>query len=132
MRAEGLACRGWDRQTFIRDYSKEVRRHLTERLAQHSEQTLNRMSRVFDFGDIYVPAVPVSEQRLTLVRGERPEIETVAPVALREPARLISSQSRARWTLLIGLFGTGKSSAALRAAQHEAPAHLHRCAAERS
>lgn len=108
----------WDRQTFIRDYSKEVRRHLTERLAQHSERTLERMSRIFDFGDIYVPEVPVSEQRLTLVRGERPKIEVVAPAALREPAKLIGSPSRTRWTLLMGLFGTGKSSAALRAAQH--------------
>jgi hypothetical protein len=111
-------ARVWDRQTFIRDYSKEVRRHLTERLARHSDQILERMSLIFDFGDIYVPAVPVSEQRLTLVRGERPRIEAVTPVALREPARLISDPSRTRWTLLMGLFGTGKSSAALRAAQH--------------
>jgi hypothetical protein len=118
--AAGKAARArvWDRQTFIRDYSKEVRRHLTERLARHSEHTLKRMSRIFDFGDIYVPAVPVSEQRLTLVRGERPKIEAVAPAALREPAKLISSPRSTRWTLLVGLFGTGKSSAALRAAQH--------------
>ena len=111
-------ARVWDRQTFIRDYSKEVRRHLTERLARHSDQILQRMSRIFDFGDIYVPAVPVSEQRLTLVRGERPKIEAITPMALREPARLISDPSTTRWTLLMGLFGTGKSSAALRAAQH--------------
>lgn len=111
-------ARVWDRQTFIRDYSKEVRRHLAERLARHSARTLEHMSRIFDFGDIYVPAVPVSEQRLTLVRGERPEIDPIAPAALREPARLISSPSSTRWTLLMGLFGTGKSSAALRAAQH--------------
>ncbi len=116
----GKAARAkvWDRQTFNRDYSKEVRRHLTERLARHSERTLERMSRIFDFGDIYVPLVPVSEQRLTLVRGERPQIEPVAPAALREPAKLISNPSKTRWTLLMGLFGTGKSSAALRAAQH--------------
>ncbi|HEX8238271.1 MAG TPA: hypothetical protein VF574_00850 [Allosphingosinicella sp.] len=116
----GKAARAkvWDRQTFIRDYSKEVRRHLIERLTRHSDRTLERMSRIFDFGDIYVPAVPVSEQRLTLVRGERPKIEGATPVALREPAKLISHPSKTRWTLLMGLFGTGKSSAALRAAQH--------------
>jgi len=108
----------WDRQTFVRDFSKLLRKHLAVRLAESSERTLARMSRMFDFGDLYVPTVPVSEKRLTLVRGKPPTIAPVAAAELREPAKLVSSAAATRWTLLMGLFGTGKSTAALRAAHH--------------
>lgn len=108
----------WDRQTFVRDYTRTLKHHLMDRLRDQSLRQLERIEQIFDFGDVYVTVVPVSEMKLVLTRGEIPRIEPVASNKLEAPARLASSSSEARWTLLMGLYGTGKSSTALRAARH--------------
>jgi hypothetical protein len=54
---------------------------------------------------------------LVLPRGEVPRVELVAASQLRKPVWLIGEPADTRWTLLIGLYGTGKSTAALHAAR---------------
>lgn len=106
----------WDRQTFVRDLQRRLREHLALQMYEQSAAMLKGMSSLFHFGDVYLPVVPVSEQRLLLRRGMLPVLEVVSATKGREPAKLISAPAQVRWTLLMGLFGSGKSSAALHAA----------------
>lgn len=108
----------WDTQIFSRYFDDAMRDDLKRRLAQQSERFLGSIANLFEFGSVYVPRVPLSQHRLMLRRGEAPEFGVVAPAALHEPARMITSSSEVRWTLLMGLYGSGKSSSALRAAQY--------------
>lgn len=105
----------WDRQTFLRDARERLEALIVERLRAEFHRLLEQISRLFRFGTIHVPMVPVTERRLVLKRWLPPVIEEVKSSDERI-SQLIRSAKGARWTLLTGVFGTGKSTAVLHAA----------------
>jgi hypothetical protein len=105
----------WDRQTLTHATKKRLDALITERLREETESHLEQIGRLFKFGNVYIRHVPVLEKRLTLTRGMPPEIVTVGPKKA-SVAELVLSPAKTRWTMLVGMFGTGKSTAALHAA----------------
>jgi hypothetical protein len=105
----------WDRQTFVSAVDKRLDCLIGQRLREEAQLRLDQIAHHFAFGNVYVPIVPVVESCLILRRFQTPEIEVLGrrevPIA-----DLVLSSAKTRWTLLTGLFGSGKSTTALHAA----------------
>jgi len=106
----------WDRQTIVRDARKRMDEVLTARLREETAALLAQVTGIFRFGAVHIADVPYSEHRLTLVRYEAPKIEPANPKAAGVLSDVVVRDAAKNWTLLTGLFGSGKSTAALHAA----------------
>lgn len=107
--------RHWNRQSLVADARKRLDELIGHRLRAESKRLLEQIERVFEFGSVHVPQVPVSEHRLILEKWSTPKIEKIKQVRA-EIAHLVIPSDKTRWTLLTGAFGTGKSTTALHAA----------------
>jgi hypothetical protein len=107
----------WDRIAFLHALEGRLREMVGARIGEESVLMLDQLDQQFAYGRTYVPDVPVSHRNLTLRRGQPPLIRAMG--ASRQSTNIAESLTRAtrRWTLLTGLFGTGKTSAALHAAR---------------
>lgn len=119
----------WDRQTIVRDAKKRLDDMLIERLREETQILLGQVNNIFRFGNVHIADVPYSESRLTLLRYQPPKIEPVSTKSAGVISNIILKDSGRRWTLLTGLFGSGKSTTSLHAAlnAHEVVAFV-RCA----
>lgn len=108
-------ARLWDRHEFIHDLKRKVRGHVIQEMGIRSSEHLQKMSQLFHFGNVYLPRIPVSEQELVFRRGEVPKLLPAKPPEVQELFMMISDPSNARWTLLTGIYGAGKSTAVLHA-----------------
>lgn len=118
LREEGKAAvtRLWDRMAFIRDARMRLRDIFIERMREDADRLLRKQEGLFRFGSVYVPDVPVTEKNLLIKRNEPVRMEHVGDAcARRRVAELVLG--KARWTLLTGHFGTGKTTAGLHAAR---------------
>ncbi|MDP1961008.1 MAG: hypothetical protein Q8K93_02280 [Reyranella sp.] len=106
----------WDRQTIVRDAKYRLDKMVIERLREETSTLLEQVTSVFRFGGVHVSDVPFSEHRLILLRHEPPKIEPVNRRSTGAMAELIVGRTDKRWTLLTGVFGSGKSTSALHAA----------------
>jgi hypothetical protein len=106
----------WDRHTLINRCHGRLREIIVSEVHRYSRQLLEEFQSRFRFGHSYMPAVPITEKRLTFKRYLPCTMTTEKPAARRAIGTLITSASRARWTLLTGRFGAGKTSSALHAA----------------
>jgi hypothetical protein len=118
LRAGGKATRTtlWDRQSLIRNTKSQLRHLIAQHLSAESAWLLDQQNRFFTFGDLLVPTVPVTSRKWIFKSGGRIRLEDEDQVFDTDVSALISSPKRTRWTLVIGHFGTGKTTAALRAA----------------
>lgn len=120
LREEGRAVvtRLWDRQTFIRDARKRLRDIFVKRMRENADRLLREQESMFGFGSIYVASVPVTERIIIIKRDEQMRMECVGDTNVRRRIAefVLSSRGKARWTLLMGHFGTGKTTAGLHAA----------------
>lgn len=108
----------WDRMGCLRALEQQLRETIEERLRAQSERLLDEMDALFECGSDYVEAVPVRQGRLRLKPNQPARFEPgKAPLSATGLAARLASPRAAQWTLLIGLFGTGKTSAALHAAR---------------
>ena len=116
LREDGKATSAqlWDRQTLIKLAKRRLRTMLVDRMRQEAEQVLSNNEKLFRFGSAYVSDVPVSCQTLTFNPSADLRVDSVDVYRVAE---LILSQSKARWTMLTGPFGTGKTTTALHAAR---------------
>jgi len=107
----------WDRPAFLRALEARLRGMVAERLGEQSALMLAQLDRQFAHGGAYVPDVPVRHQKLRLRRGHKPQIDAVGKHARQTNIAEALTQAKYPWTLLTGLFGSGKTSAALHAAR---------------
>lgn len=118
LREEGKAAvtQLWDRMAFIRNARNRLRQIFIERMREDADRLLLRQEGLFKFGSVYVPDVPVTEKSLLIKRDEPVRMERVGDACeRRRVAELVLG--RARWTLLTGHFGTGKTTTGLHAAR---------------
>jgi len=106
----------WDRQTFIRDTKARLGDLLAAEVVAEAVRLLDQQRRFFVFGDVFVSNVPVTSRKWILRSGYSTSLESEGPPEEIDVSKLIISPSRSRWTLLIGPFGVGKTTTALRAA----------------
>lgn len=116
---KAVVTRLWDRQSFISDARKRLRDIFVERMRDDAARLLAKQEGLFRFGSVYVPDVPVTERRLIIKRDEEVRMEPADAASARRRAAdlVLSKQGKARWTLLTGHFGTGKTTTGLRAAR---------------
>ena len=107
----------WDRIAFLHALETRLREMIGSRIGEQTAVMLDRLEEQFAFGRTYVPEVPVSRGKLTLRRGQPPLIEPPDRPHQRTDIADALTRASGRWTLLTGLFGTGKTSAALHAAR---------------
>lgn len=104
----------WDRQTLLDRAFDRIKHILNDALCKRSQELLGHFQDLFEFGRYYLPIVPVIEKKLIFKRGEPCSCEEVHPVDSHDISKALLSPSNARWTLLTGRFGTGKTTAVLR------------------
>ena len=107
----------WDRFAFLKAIEAKLTEMMRERVSEQSALMLAQMDAQFRYGQTYVPDVPVRHEMLTLERGSGPIIREVRKS--RRIGRVTDAlrSARGRWTMLLGLFGSGKTAAALHAAR---------------
>lgn len=106
----------WNRQELLMRTFNRMKEILIHALVKRSRERRDLFRDMFRFGSVYLPDVPVTEERLVLKPGAPCERIGVRPLSTRILAGLLQDYSQARWTLLTGLFGAGKTTAALEAA----------------
>jgi hypothetical protein len=94
------------------DRMKEILLHGLRGRAKERQQAYQEL---FRFGHVYLPEVPAQEDHLILKPGAPCERRSIRPLETRRIATLLQDRSDTRWTLLTGLFGAGKTTAALQA-----------------
>lgn len=105
----------WDRDIFIKEIRNRLETHIRAKLAERSQHLLQQHSQFFHFGNLFVSQVPLRQFGWKpdqpfpkeFVDGEFVDADI---------ARLIASPRDVRYSLLIGSFGLGKTTATLRAA----------------
>jgi hypothetical protein len=123
----------WDRNAFVKELRNHIDRRIRAKLVDRSDALLRRQQRLFHFGDLFVSHVPLHQFRW---RPQAPfqhdDFERTSYVNA-DAAKLIASPRKVRYGLLMGSFGTGKTTTALRAANAKelqviyVPAHtIHR------
>ncbi len=111
--------RQWDRWQCLKAIENQLRQLISERLKLQTETLLTEMDSLFDVGGQYVTRLPVRSGRLLIKPNARPQVRNAAGLNVRI-IDLVGELARAKphkWTMLIGLFGAGKTSAALHAAK---------------
>lgn len=107
----------WDRESFLKALEQSLRNTVLERVGEQSAAMLANLEAQFVFGRSYVPDVPVAQGQLTLRRASPPLIQLTSNDGQRANIAEVLRQAKGRWTLLTGLFGSGKTTAALHAAR---------------
>lgn len=112
-----VTVRNWHRTELLGEVEDRLRALIRERLHEQSELMLGQMSALFGAGSGFVNKVPVLDQQLRLRPGDPPVIEPSNPPVKVEPvADMLGAPGAHRWSLLTGLYGSGKTSTALHAA----------------
>lgn len=106
----------WDRQLLLNRTFVRMKQILIEALRGLSQKRQAYFRSLFRFGEVYLDRVPVLEERLVFQSYAPCERVLVKSLANRVLPTLLQDASSARWTLLTGMFGTGKTTAALQAA----------------
>ena len=105
----------WDRDSFIKEIRNRLETHIRAKLAERSQHLLQQHSQFFHFGNLFVSQVPLRQF------GWKPDQPfpkefVEGKFVDADIARLIASPRDVRYSLLIGSFGLGKTTATLRAA----------------
>ena len=106
----------WDRQVLLRNAKQGLLRLLIDALSNQSQSLLETQRQFFVFGDVYLEEVPMLSYRWKAKRNFKPELSIEGSVRRTRMSRVIDKAKKARWLLLNGSFGSGKTTAALRAA----------------
>jgi hypothetical protein len=115
--AEGRANQAefWPRTTLLNRAFLRMKAILIEALRQQAIRRQLEFRELFRFGDVYLPTVPVKEEELILRLGSPCVRRDTPPKAVEPLADRLHATRNARWTLLTGVFGAGKTTTALQA-----------------
>jgi hypothetical protein len=105
----------WDRETLLAEAQRRMEQFISEDLTLRSKELLARQREQLGLLQHYVSPVPIIEQKIFLSLNEPGKIAETRKL-VENPARLLVKDQRSRWTLLTGIFGIGKTTAALMAA----------------
>lgn len=105
---------------MLMNSSRDVlRAHLKSSLRTAAKNKLAELRGLFEVVGDPLMDVPATENQLFINLTSHPRFEEVSPTSRRNVRELVTSRSDAKFTLLIGNFGTGKSTAGLLAANSE-------------
>jgi hypothetical protein len=115
--SEGVADEAlqWDRHELFDALQKRLWEMLDDRIAEQAKMQLDQASRRFRLTEDHVAAVPLKRRHLTLKRGDQAQLTELALLTPRRTVAAAIAEDRSHWTLLIGLFGSGKTTACLAA-----------------
>jgi hypothetical protein len=105
----------WPRTKLMNTSFARMRQILARTLRERAQERQEIFRGLFRFGHVYLPDVPVQEEELILKLGVPCERRNINPVSTRILTQLLQDSSTARWTLLTGVFGAGKTTTALEA-----------------
>ncbi len=116
--ASGQAIKAelWDRHRFLTNCKAELENRIASALHKHAHELLSYYARAFTHGATFVERVPVSEFQLRFRRYEPCKKTLVEQGDSLRVHELVLSPTEARWTLLTGTFGAGKTTTVLHAA----------------
>lgn len=103
----------WNRQTLLNKSFDQMVQVLNEALKRQSKYLLGHFQDLFEFSRFYIAEVPFIEKELSFKRGEPCSVKLVQPLSSRDICKTLLSPTEARWTLLTGRFGSGKTTAVL-------------------
>ncbi len=109
----------WDRTQCLKAIESRLREMLSERLKEQAAGYLAELDSLFETGADYVSSLPVRSGRLLLKRNAPPRVVHEGP-SDEDAVNLVERLGKAKphqWSLLVGLFGAGKTSCALHAAK---------------
>lgn len=109
----------WDRMQCLKAIEAHLRELLSERLSEQAAGYLAQLDGLFETGTDYVSNLPVNSGRLLLKRNAPPQIvrEHSADQGTVNLVEQLGQAQAHQWSLLVGLFGAGKTSCALHAAK---------------
>ena len=108
----------WDLQTFLDEVFNSMAERIDKYLIQSANELLSRFEKLSDLSFPFVDRVPIRESELIFKRYEPCKKHETKPLAIKNSQTLLLDEGDYRWTLLAGLFGAGKTTAALQAATH--------------
>lgn len=106
----------YDLSAFVKEVREKIDIRIRENLKERSLKYLYQQERFFFFGGLYISDVPLQQFDWNLSSVLRQDFEKNEFVDI-PAAKLIVSPRTARYTLLIGSFGIGKTTTTLRAAE---------------
>lgn len=92
----------WDIDMFLSKAAQLVTKRVTNALRQESTELYRKLTSLFRFGNLYLPEVPMQEERLHFRRNLPCVREEIGGRQSMEVAQLLADASEARWTLLTG------------------------------
>lgn len=115
--ASGQANRAelWCRQHLLSKCRLALERIIADHLHKSAETLRSYFGTLFLHGTAFLEEIPVSESRLRFRRFE-PCTKVRVGTHLRPMKSLVLSANEARWTMLTGTFGSGKTTTVLHAA----------------
>lgn len=120
--ADGIAERAefWPRSKLLDQAFVRMRNLIVGGLRQRAAQRQSKLGQLFRFGEVYLSVVPVKEEQLILKVGSPCARRTLSTGQARPLTAILHDSKQARWTLLTGIFGAGKTTAALEASSRGA------------
>lgn len=103
----------WDLETLLANAQALIKLRLDHALREYTKKLLDRYQGLLRFGKCYVSSTPVEESVLEFKRGEPCNVRLKSSKTTRNVSDLLLSPTKARWSLLTGAFGSGKTAAAL-------------------
>jgi hypothetical protein len=108
----------WDRQQFLKHAKQQLKTLIATRLKQDAKQLLRENERIFKFGSVYIERVPTNEYRAEFGAGQYKNLVKATDGSRTQAvAKIVANPRSSRWTMLIGEFGTGKTTTSLHAAR---------------
>jgi hypothetical protein len=105
----------WNRQQLLVACRSEIEIQVSRALQENAKKLLSYYVSLFLHGATYLETVPVSESRLVFRRFKPCVVVPSQRTASRPASQLVVSATDARWTLLTGEFGSGKTTTVLHA-----------------
>lgn len=108
----------WDRQRTVKELFWQMEKLLISALYKSSQEIFSIFRKLFRFASTQLSVVPAAEHEMILSRNAAPIIRQRSSVGLANVSELIQMSSGIHWTILTGIFGIGKTTAALLTAIH--------------
>lgn len=106
----------WSREIILHRIFDAMAEKLNKQLIKSADILLARLQHLSEFHIPFLDRVPIRESELIFRRYEPCKIRRISELRLRSCGKLILDSSDSRWTLLVGVFGAGKTTSALHAA----------------
>lgn len=115
----------WSRETILRHVFDAMARRIDAQLVESARELRLRLERFADLKLPFIKHVPIRVSQLRFKRNEPCVIHEVASSAPKDSEALLLSDGDYRWTLAVGHFGAGKTTAVLQASSQESTVPLY-------